>query len=136
MTPDGVVEALEVEDEVAPGGAGGEPGGQLVGVGGGEAVVADVGGELDDGGGPEAAVEVVVEQDLRCPAHLVVGVAVFCVMFRPRLRQGQVRPSRMARDAEHPSRVAPASTMARASAAVRMPPEALTPEPAVDGARP
>ena len=61
-----VGEGLEVEAEVAPVGTTHEPGSQLVDIGGGKAVVAVEVGQLDDGGRTEAAVEVVVQDDLRC----------------------------------------------------------------------
>ncbi len=64
---DGVGEGLEVEHEVVALGAAVEPGGELVDVGGRELRVAVLLGELDHRGGPQPAVEVVVEQDLGRP---------------------------------------------------------------------
>ena len=71
--PDGVGERLEVQPQVAAVGAGVEPGGQLVDVGGGQAVVAVLRGELDDGGGPQPPVEVVVQEDLGGAPQRVEG---------------------------------------------------------------
>ncbi len=42
----------------------GEPGAQLAGIGGGQRAVSGRGRQLDDGGGSQPAVEVVVQQDL------------------------------------------------------------------------
>ena len=60
-----VVERLEVELERLAVGAAAEPRRQLVDVGGRQAVVAELGGEVDHRRGAQAAVEVVVEERLR-----------------------------------------------------------------------
>ena len=71
---DGVVERLEVEHEVLPGGAFGEPAGELGLVGGGQARRSPCSrGQLDHRGRAQAAVEVVVQEHLRRPAQLVEG---------------------------------------------------------------
>ena len=71
--PDGVGERLEVELERLAVGAAPDPGGQLVRVGRRQPGVAGLGGELDDRPGTEAAVEVVVEQDLGCSPDRLEG---------------------------------------------------------------
>ena len=48
-----------------------EAGRQRLGIGGGQLVVADRRGELDDGGRTQAAVEVVVEENLRGSADVL-----------------------------------------------------------------
>ena len=64
---DGVRERLQVEHEVVALGAAVEPRAEVVDVGGREAGVAVLRRQLDDGGGAQATVEVVVEDDLRRP---------------------------------------------------------------------
>ncbi len=66
----GVHEALQVAHEVAPRHGGHEPGSQLTGVGGRQASVALLGRQLDDRRRAKAAVEVVVQQNLRGRADL------------------------------------------------------------------
>jgi len=61
----GVGKPFQVEDEVLAVCTPPEPGGEVVRVGGRETDVACLAGELDDGGGAEPAVEVVVEEDFR-----------------------------------------------------------------------
>jgi len=61
---DRVLERLEVELERFPIRATGEPGGEVVGVGRRQGVVAVFRGEIDDGPWPQATVEVIVEHDL------------------------------------------------------------------------
>ncbi len=63
--PDGVGERLEVEHQILAVGSSGHPGGERLGVVGRQALVPELGGELDDRRGPEAAVEMVVQHDLR-----------------------------------------------------------------------
>ncbi len=70
MTRDGVVEGLQVALERPAVGGLGEPPAQRLGVVGGQVVPAVV-GELEDGLRPQTAVEVVVQQGLRCLADLV-----------------------------------------------------------------
>ena len=69
---DRVLERLEVEVEVVSVGALVEPLGQLVDVGRGKGM-ARVAGQVDHGGGAEAAVEVVVQDDLGGPPDLGEG---------------------------------------------------------------
>ena len=66
--PDRVGEGLEVELEGLPVGAAPEPGRQLDRIGRRQAPVAVLGRQVDDRRGPEPAVEVVVEEGLRCLA--------------------------------------------------------------------
>jgi hypothetical protein len=65
-----VLEGLEVQVEVVAVGALGEPPRQLAGVGGGQCV-AHLAGQLDDRGGPQPAVQVVVQEDLRGSPDLI-----------------------------------------------------------------
>src|SRR5207247_7483035 len=58
-------ERLEVKLERLAVGAAADPGRQVVDIGGGQPVVTEFRGEVDDCGRPEAAVEVVVEERLR-----------------------------------------------------------------------
>ena len=60
----GVGEGLQVQGEVEAAGPSHHPPGQIVGVGGGQIVVAGLGRQLDHGLGPQAAVQVVVQQYL------------------------------------------------------------------------
>jgi hypothetical protein len=62
---DGVRERLEVAHQGTRRGRGDEPGRQLRGVGAGQ-LVAHLVGQLDERAGAQAAVEVVVQQDLGC----------------------------------------------------------------------
>jgi len=62
--PDGVGEGLEIEHEIVALGAAVEPAREIVDVGGGESLVTELGSEFDDGGRPQATVEVVVQEDL------------------------------------------------------------------------
>jgi hypothetical protein len=62
--PDRVLEGLQVARQAAPRSALHEPGGQLVGVRGGQARVALLGGQLDHRRRPQTSVEVVVQEDL------------------------------------------------------------------------
>ena len=61
---DGVGEGLQVEGEILAVGSPQHPRRELVGVGGGETLISGLVGQFDDRGGAEAAVEMVVEQDL------------------------------------------------------------------------
>ena len=61
---DGVGEGLEVEAEVAPAGPAEEPVGQFVDVGGRQVGVAVGVSQFEDGGGSQATVQVVVQDDL------------------------------------------------------------------------
>ena len=70
---DGVGERLEVQHEVVALGAAVEPLGELVDVGGRQAVVAVLAGQLDDRGRPQATVEVVVQQHLGRPGQQLGG---------------------------------------------------------------
>ena len=64
---DGVRERLQVAHQRAGVGGLPEPGAELGGVGGGQVAVAVRVGQLDHRLRPQPAVEVVVQQDLRCP---------------------------------------------------------------------
>ena len=73
--PDRVLEGLEVLLEAVAAGAAGEPAAQVVDVGGRQGGITLLGRQLDDRGGPQSAVEVVVEQGLgRLPNGLEVEV--------------------------------------------------------------
>ena len=73
--PDGVLEGLEVLLQGVAARPPGEPAGQLVDVGRRQGAVALLGRQLDDRGGAQPAVEVVVEQGLgRLPNGLEVEV--------------------------------------------------------------
>ena len=124
MTADGVGEALEVQDEVAAGWRREvNHVASSLGVGGREAVVAGLGGELDDGGGPDATVEVVVQEHLRGLHELVEGRSLVHGSA-----QGTERPSRMARVRRAPDAGSPPPRSWRGRlAVVRMPPDAFTP---------
>ena len=63
--PDRVPEGVQVDLQVTAVRTLGEPLGQLFFVVGGQAVVARLAGQLEDGPRPQAAVQVVVQQDLR-----------------------------------------------------------------------
>ena len=68
---DGVGERLEVQLEGLAVGAATHPGRELVGIGRRQPVIAELAGEVDDRRRPQPAVEVVVEQRLRCLADRV-----------------------------------------------------------------
>lgn len=67
----GVLERLQIPDQGSAVGGIDEPLTQLLGVGGGQSVVTAGSGEVDDGLRSQAAVEVVVQQDLGQCADLV-----------------------------------------------------------------
>lgn len=69
----GVREGLQVADQRAGVGGLAEPLAEFLRVRGGEALVADRGGQLDDGLGPQPAVEVVVQEHLRGAGDLLGG---------------------------------------------------------------
>ena len=69
---DGVGERLEVEHQVVALRAQVEPVGQRTDIGRRQPSVAVLGGQLDDGGGAQAAVEVVVQEGLRSPVDRLV----------------------------------------------------------------
>ena len=70
---DGVGEALEVQLQRASVGAGPEPPAELLGILGGQAAVAGLAGQLDDGGRPQPAVEMIVQQHLGGAADRLLG---------------------------------------------------------------
>lgn len=70
---DGVLEGLQVSDQAAPGRSFDEPRRQLVGVRGGQLVVALFAGEIDHGLGADTAVEMIVQQDLGCGSNVLQG---------------------------------------------------------------
>ena len=61
---DGVRERLQVADQRSAVRGGGEPPGQIVDLGGGQRVVTDLGGDVEHGGRPQPAVEMVVQHGL------------------------------------------------------------------------
>lgn len=70
---DGVGEAFEVLGKAALVGTAMEPGAESLGISRGEVLIAGIAGQIDDGGGSESAIEVLVKEDLGEGTHVDAG---------------------------------------------------------------